>query len=118
MPFTEIPRIVAACRARNGERAITGVLLFTGRDFAQLIEGAPDTVTMLWARLRADDRHGDIVVLLDERVPQRWFADWRVGFPTDTALVGRIAAWRAAAPVADVTAWGDVRRIFTAADAL
>jgi hypothetical protein len=85
----EIPRIVSGCRARNELEGISGVLLFTGADFAHLIEGPPEPVANLWARIRADDRHCDIVTLFDENAPSRWFADWRVGYPTDSAAASR-----------------------------
>lgn len=118
MPLSELPRIVSACRAHNEIDHITGVLLFTGLDFAQLIEGAPDPVERLWTRLLADVRHEGILRLLDTRAESRWFADWRVGFPTQRALVDRIAQWRARGPHRSPADPEDVRRVFADADAV
>ena len=90
----EIPRIVAISRARNATDDIRGVQAFTGLDFAQVIEGPEGAVANLWLRIRADDRHCDIVTLVDERAQACWFEDWRVAFPSDGPTVGRIASWR------------------------
>jgi len=118
MSLTELPRIVAACRAHNEIDRITGVLLFTGLDFAQLIEGAPEPVERLWARLLDDDRHEGILRLLDTRADSRWFADWRVGFPSERAFVDRIAQWRAQGPRGPCADPDGVLRLFTEADAM
>lgn len=118
LSLVEIPRIVAICRSHNAADGITGVLLFTGLDFAQLIEGEPDMVAALWARIQADDRHRDLVTFIDERAPQRWFPDWRVGFPSDSVLVAQIAAWREGRRLWTEAERSDFRRVLAAADAL
>ena len=118
LSLVEIPRIVATCRAHNAVDGITGVLLFTGLDFAQLIEGEPNVVAALWARIQADDRHRDIVTFLDERAPHRWFADWRVGFPSDSVVVAQIAAWREGTRLWTETERADVHQVLAAAYAL
>ncbi len=114
----EIPRIVSVCRARNELEGISGVLLFTGADFAQLIEGPLQPVANLWARIRADDRHCDIVTLLDEQAPSRWFSDWRVGYPTDSTVAVQISAWRAHAGAFDESDHFNLIQMLAAADAV
>ncbi|MEO8675459.1 MAG: BLUF domain-containing protein [Casimicrobiaceae bacterium] len=94
LPVTQIPRIVAQCRARNLRDDITGVLAFTGHDFAQLIEGPRDAVGRLWTRIAADRRHHDVVVLFDEPSEARWCGDWRIGFPVDPSIARSIAVLR------------------------
>ena len=114
----EIPRIVSVCRARNELEDISGVLLFTGADFAHLIEGPPETVANLWARIRADDRHCDIVTLFDENALSRWFADWRVGYPTDSAAAVQISAWRVRAGTFGESDRFNLIQLLAAADAV
>ena len=118
LALTEIPRIVAKCRTCNVVEGLTGVLLFTGVDFAQLIEGEPESVSSVWSRIQADERHRDLMVILDERAPDRWFPDWRVGFPSDSAVVARIGAWRQCASVLDDAGRTELRQVLAAADAL
>ena len=57
LPPTEVSRIIQVSRTNNQAAGITGVLVYTGTDFAQLIEGRPDAVESLWCRLQADPRH-------------------------------------------------------------
>ena len=118
LSFAEIPRIVAAGRTNNLHAGITGVLLFTGRDFVQLIEGAPEAVADLWASIRADPRHHDLMVLLDEPAPDRWFGDWRVGYPTDPLVTAQIEAWRGRAGTWDDAQRCELRRLLAAVDAI
>jgi predicted short-subunit dehydrogenase-like oxidoreductase (DUF2520 family) len=47
-----------------------------GESFAQVLEGDPDDVDMIMKRIRADQRHTDIFVLLDRPVSSRQFRTW------------------------------------------
>lgn len=65
-----------SARALNGIDGISGMLLFNGTHFLQLIEGPPDSIDGLIERLRRDSRH-DGFEIRDERMnDQRWFGDW------------------------------------------
>jgi hypothetical protein len=114
----EIPRIVSTCRRHNEIEGIRGVLLFTGLNFAHLIEGPWQPVAGLWARIRADDRHCDIVTFLDEPAPSPWFSDWRVGYPSDRITVEQISAWSNHAGAFDETERLKLREMLTAVDAI
>lgn len=114
----EIPRIVSICRARNELEGISGVLLFTGADFAHVIEGSPETVADLWTRIRADDRHCDIITLFDENAPAPWFPDWRVGYPTDSTVAVQVSAWRVRAGKFDESDRFNLIQMLAAADAV
>lgn len=116
LPVAQIPRIVALCRARNVRDDITGVLAFTGHDFAQLIEGPRNAMDHLWSRIRADGRHRDIAVLFDEAAEGRWCGDWRIGFSADPAIRARIAALRNARGPFDATAKANFLRLLNDCD--
>ena len=119
LSLVEIPRIVAASRIRNSPAGISGVLLFTGQDFVELLEGPPTSVSRLWSRIGEDDRHHDLVTLFDERALSPWFADWRVGFPSDSTTISQVAAWRERATATwDAASRAEVRAMLAAADAI
>jgi hypothetical protein len=65
-------------RRHNGQADITGVLMFTGGCFAQLIEGPAPALQALMARIEADPRHGQVRRLLDRQVAERRFANWHM----------------------------------------
>ena len=118
LSFAEIPRIVTTSRARNTLARITGVLLFTGHEFAQVIEGPPQPVADLWRRILADPRHHDLAVFLDEHAPAPWFGDWRVGFPSDPDVTEQIDSWRKRGSRWDDAQRCELRRLLAAIDAV
>ena len=54
----------------------TGVLLYNGPHFLQLIEGYPEGIEDLLGRLRNDRRHSDVEVVSDATVAAASFPDW------------------------------------------
>jgi len=78
-----VTRILDVSRRRNRELGITGVLVFDGEYFAQLLEGVADTVRALVARIAADVRHTGFTTLHDAPIPglpQRLCTFWGAGF--------------------------------------
>ncbi len=63
-------------RANNRRDGITGVLLYSGGAFAQLLEGDAPAVAAVLARIAADPRHTAMRVLLDEPAQERLAAQW------------------------------------------
>lgn len=116
LALTEIPRIVSVARSNNERDGLTGVLVYTGADFAQLIEGPAQAVTTLWARVAADSRHRDISILVDEINHQLWFRDWRMGYLVNAGLARQIALWRELRRPLDAQDRMELRRVLTAAD--
>lgn len=82
-----VRRILHISRRNNRQRDITGCLLYSGRHFAQIIEGGHDALDELMARLGKDQRHEGLVVLIDRRVERRRFPEWSMGmlYKLDTA---------------------------------
>ena len=56
---------------------ITGVLMTSGGLFFQVIEGPAAAVDALWAKIKDDPRHRDVLLVSsDEKVRDRLFPDW------------------------------------------
>ena len=68
--------IVAASRLRNEENGITGMLAVDGRRVLQILEGPQESVQLLYGRIRADDRHHEVVEIDRRDVEKRHFGDW------------------------------------------
>lgn len=118
LPSAEIPRIVLTSRANNTRDRVTGVLVYTGTDFAQLIEGEAARVEALWQRIRADDRHLDVTPLLDETDTAPWFQDWRMGYLGDRTLARKFAEWRGLDHAIGERERSALRTLLATADAL
>ena len=63
-------------RELNSIDGITGLLVFNGTHFLQIIEGAEAAIDDLVARLRRDPRHSGLEVRDERRVEARSFPDW------------------------------------------
>ena len=63
-------------RRLNALDGISGILVFDGARFLQIVEGAPDAVDSLVERLRRDPRHSAFEVRDEREVAERSFPDW------------------------------------------
>lgn len=75
-----LKRILAQSRRNNAPLEITGMLLHTAGSYFQILEGAPEAVDQLFARISADPRHHRITTIIREPIPRRSFPDWTMGF--------------------------------------
>jgi hypothetical protein len=76
----EIRDIVSTSRRLNEENGITGLLLFNGTFFLQIIEGEPAAVDELVERIRADERHSGMLVFDQRGIDRRFFPEWRMEY--------------------------------------
>lgn len=76
----ELLTILEKSIKNNKNRGITGVLLYSGGNFIQLLEGPKDEVEALFKVISADKRHNNIIRLLAEYSDTRDFPDWKMGF--------------------------------------
>ncbi len=79
--ISDVADIARTSRRRNNQDGITGLLVFDGAGFVQLVEGPHDSVAALRARLTDDRRHFDMDVLVFDYVDDaRRFPDWELGY--------------------------------------
>lgn len=71
--FAEIER---QSLRRNATAGLSGLLLFDGRRFLQVLEGAEEAVAETYARIGRDPRHHAVVVLADKQVAAPSFGGW------------------------------------------
>ncbi len=83
---TSIEAMLQSSRCSNAGLRVTGCLLFSGRCFAQVLEGDEATVTALAQRIAADPRHTDVRFLSEARRAEREYADWSLGYLHDVNL--------------------------------
>lgn len=65
---------------KNPKLHITGALLHNNDFFLQVLEGNKETVTELFANIRKDNRHKDILVILDQKIENRIFQNYEATF--------------------------------------
>ena len=81
MPPDCVADIARQARANNARTDITGLLVFDGENFAQLMEGPKDTVLPVAERMSHDPRHCGWEVLYEAEIATpRQFPTWRLGY--------------------------------------
>jgi hypothetical protein len=72
----DLEDIHRSARELNALDGITGLLVFNGTHFLQIIEGARNAIDDLLARLRRDPRHSGLEVRDERKIEERSFPDW------------------------------------------
>ncbi len=78
----DLAEILDAAASRNLKNGITGALLHTGPEFAQVLEGPESAVVNIMGSILLDPRHDHVRIISRENVEQRSFPNWGM------ALVG------------------------------
>jgi hypothetical protein len=78
--WDSVDEILAVSRRNNARDRVTGLLLFNGKRFLQLLEGAPPLVESAYARISKDARHYAVVKLSERRIEEREFGGWDMAF--------------------------------------
>ena len=73
---SDLEDIHRSARELNALDGITGLLVFNGTHFLQIIEGAPGAIDDLLERLRRDPRHSGLEVRDERKIKERSFPDW------------------------------------------
>jgi hypothetical protein len=76
----DLLEILSYARQHNAEKGITGLLLFQGGHFLQVLEGEADQVRDLFKHISKDERHEQVTLLFEELVSQSQYPDWSMGF--------------------------------------
>jgi hypothetical protein len=72
----DLEAIHRTARDINALEGVTGLLIYNGTHFLQIVEGAEDAIDGLVERLRRDPRHSGLEVRDERRVEQRSFPGW------------------------------------------
>lgn len=72
----DLSAILQTARQMNALNAITGLLIFNGTHFLQVIEGPETSIGELMDRLRRDDRHHHVEVREEYYADELSFPDW------------------------------------------
>lgn len=73
VPVKALAEMVAAANLKNQQASVTGILLFNGNHFFQLLEGPEESVKAIYQRICEDSRHYNVVELLCDYAPARRF---------------------------------------------
>lgn len=77
---SDLNDLLQVSRRNNARDGITGVLLFNQGRFIQCIEGPVGPILHTYSNIRRDDRHHNILELVNDTVMQRDFSSWTMGW--------------------------------------
>lgn len=75
----EIEKILASCMKNNAHLDITGVLLYSDKQFVQYLEGDFDKIFSLYDKIKQDDRHKNVFLISASTIEERSFPSWQMG---------------------------------------
>ena len=73
---SDLEDIHRTAREQTALNGVTGLLVFNGTHFLQIIEGAEEAIAELVAKLRRDPRHTGFEIRDQRKVETRSFPDW------------------------------------------
>lgn len=79
MALSEVRELLIKAQINNHFKDVTGMLLFDGESFLQVLEGPKDTVMALFEKIERDPRHTQFTSLVERQIPRRDFGDWSMG---------------------------------------
>ncbi len=113
----DLAHLLGQSRRSNEREEVTGVLLFRNGYFLQLLEGPDAAVRAKFDRIKHDDRHTKVRVILEDQVEERQFPEWTMGFPVTDADLADAPGYRStfddldAAPDTNVPSAAAVREL-------
>jgi hypothetical protein len=78
----EIPELLKQVRVANAKHEITGMLLYIGGSFLQVLEGQPAMVEAVFGKILQDKRHAQITLIAKESILEREFEGWTMSHKT------------------------------------
>jgi hypothetical protein len=78
----EIPALLEQARTSNAKCGLTGMLLYIGKNFFQVLEGEEAIVDAVYDQISRDPRHARITLIIREPIADRSFSEWTMGFST------------------------------------
>ncbi len=76
----QLQGILASSRVNNGRVGITGALLYSAGNFAQVLEGPLSSIEQTFEMIQRDPRHSEVVVIQSGPTAARDFPEWSMAF--------------------------------------
>ena len=76
----ECEAIIAHAQKANARIGVTGMLIFIDGSFFQVLEGETTTVLALFEKIARDNRHKQLIKLIEEDITERAFPDWAMAW--------------------------------------
>lgn len=82
MSDADLVKLLNDSRDNNRTQNITGMLIYGGGTFIQVLEGEAQDVEGVYQKIVQDPRHKSITTIVDGQITKRNFPNWTMGFIT------------------------------------
>ena len=93
-----IDSILEVARQYNQTKAVTGMLLYKGGIFLQILEGERAEIERLYGKIALDLRHEGLKILVKQDISERIFNDWSMAYKKidepDLNIINTILPWK------------------------
>ncbi|MFT6501168.1 MAG: hypothetical protein ACJASQ_001280 [Crocinitomicaceae bacterium] len=76
----DLSGILKTARDFNSKNNISGCLLYHNNEFLQILEGEKEIVLELFALIKTDKRHSNIVLISTDSINEKMFSDWSMAY--------------------------------------
>lgn len=76
----ELLALLEKAREKNQRLGVTGMLLYKGGNFLQVLEGEEEVVMPLYEEISQDPRHHQVILVGKRQVTERMFPEWQMAF--------------------------------------
>lgn len=76
----DIVALLEKARKNNAASNVTGMLLYDNGSFFQVLEGSARIILPLLDTIEKDTRHSKVVRIIYEKISQRNFSEWTMGY--------------------------------------
>jgi len=92
MTAGELTRMVTAARKFNETQNISGVLIFDGEKFLQILEGEKSCIEEVYGKIKNDKRHKNVNTMWRGKISTRTFGCWSLALlhADDKPLIDKI----------------------------
>lgn len=77
---TEIQEALDYSKDWNNNHNITGILLYSQGNFFQVLEGEEQLLKDLFDRIKADERHHNVITIFQKKIPNTQFDGYEADF--------------------------------------
>jgi hypothetical protein len=81
----QVRGIAEASAARNQDRGLTGMLVYVGDTFIQILEGPGESIEQTFEDICCDLRHHNLALVDYVTAPSRLFDEWRMAYLSEHA---------------------------------
>ena len=80
MSSLELTELLEQSRKKNLKLNITGLLVYHGGEFMQVLEGEKETILELYDTITNDERHTSVKTFWESSISERGFSNWAMAF--------------------------------------